>query len=70
MKGKAEDGILVNLNGGLGEDTFTDSSAVEGMKHKTRIFDTERGNDFYFGTEAKDMTTDDVRVHAYDREGN
>ncbi|WP_161891205.1 hypothetical protein [Pontibacter russatus] len=70
VKGQAEDGILVNLNGGLGEDTFTDSSAVEGWKHMTRIYDTERGNDFYFGTEAKDMTTDDVRVHAYDREGN
>lgn len=70
VKGKVDEGILVKLNGGLGEDTFTDSSSVSGWKRMTRIYDTERGNEFYFGTEAKDMTTDDVRVHAYDREGN
>ncbi|WP_345163768.1 hypothetical protein [Pontibacter saemangeumensis] len=70
VKGSVQDGILVNIYGGLGEDTIADSSEVAGLKRKTRIYDTPRGNELYFGTEAKDMTTDDVRVHAYDREGN
>ncbi len=70
VKGKAKRGIMVNIFGGLGEDTIADSSAVTGWKSMTRIYDTARGNKLYFGTEAKDMTTRDVRVHAYDREGN
>lgn len=70
VKGNVQDGIMVKIYGGLGEDLIADSSAVEGFKKITRIYDTDRGNEIYFGSEAKDMTTDDVRVHAYDREGN
>ena len=70
LSGQADESILVKIYGGLGEDEITDNSSVSGLKKYTRIYDTERGNEINFGTEAKDMTTKDVRVHAYDREGN
>ena len=70
LSGKVKDGILVKVYGGLGEDKITDKSSVTGWKKYTEIYDTERGNKIYFGTEAKDKTTRDVRVHAFDREGN
>lgn len=70
VKGNADHGILINIYGGLGEDIIADSSEVSDWKKRTRIYDTARGNVLYFGSEARDMTTRDVRVHAYDREGN
>ncbi|TPE43201.1 hypothetical protein [Pontibacter mangrovi] len=70
LTGKVNQSILVKIYGGLGEDEMADSSAVSGWKKYTYIFDTDRGNDIYLGSEAKDKTTSDVRVHAYDREGN
>lgn len=70
VKGKVDDAIPLKIYGGLGEDVIADSSAVAGWKKLTRIYDTERGNEIHFGSEAQDRTTRDVRVHAYDREGN
>lgn len=70
IEGDVADGILVEVYGGLGEDEITDKSAVKGWRKMTHIYDTERGNEIDFGTEAKDLTTRDVKVHAYDREGN
>ena len=70
LEGGVAEGILVEVFGGLGEDRITDKSSVEGWRKMTHIYDTERGNEINFGTEAKDLTTRDVRVHAYDREGN
>lgn len=70
VKGKVDKAIPLKVYGGLGEDIITDSSSVAGLKKLTRIYDTERGNELYFGSEAQDRTTRDVRVHAYDREGN
>ncbi|WP_242928250.1 hypothetical protein [Pontibacter vulgaris] len=70
VDGDVQDAILVKIYGGLGEDKITDNSHVAGRKKMTQIYDTERGNEILFGTEAKDFTTRDVRVHAYDREGN
>lgn len=70
VKGKVDDAIPLKIYGGLGEDIITDSSSVSGWKKLTRIYDTERGNKIFFGSEAQDRTTRDVRVHAYDREGN
>ncbi|MDO6392201.1 hypothetical protein Q4E40_18850 [Pontibacter sp. BT731] len=70
VEGDVAEGILVEVYGGLGEDEITDKSTVEGWRKMTHIYDTERGNEIDFGTEAKDLTTRDVRVHAYDREGN
>lgn len=70
LEGDVGKGILVAVYGGLGEDEITDKSAVKGWRKYTHIYDTERGNDIDCGTEAKDLTTRDVRVHAYNREGN
>ncbi|PKV75685.1 hypothetical protein [Pontibacter ramchanderi] len=70
IEGDVAEGILVEVYGGLGEDEIVDRSSVKGWRKMTHIYDTERGNKIDFGTEAKDFTTRDVRVHAYDREGN
>ncbi|WP_299759708.1 hypothetical protein [uncultured Pontibacter sp.] len=70
LTGNVQESILVKIYGGLGEDEITDKSSVSGWKKYTQVYDTERGNEIIFGKETKDMTTDDVRVHAYDREGN
>ncbi|NDK54297.1 hypothetical protein [Pontibacter fetidus] len=70
VEGNVQQSIPVKIYGGLGEDEITDNSSVQGFKKLTEVYDTERGNKLYFGTEAKDHTTRDVRVHAYDREGN
>ncbi len=70
VSGDVAKSIPVTIYGGLGEDKVVDSSSVSGWKKYTQVYDTERGNEFTFGSEARDRTTDDVRVHAYDREGN
>ncbi|MBC5991339.1 hypothetical protein [Pontibacter cellulosilyticus] len=70
LTGNVQEGILVKIYGGLGSDEITDNSSVQGWKKYTEVYDTERGNEIVFGTEAKDKTTRDVRVHAFDREGN
>ncbi|RIJ41900.1 hypothetical protein [Pontibacter oryzae] len=70
ITGNVRESIPVKAYGGLGEDKIIDSSVVKGWKKYTLIYDTSRGNEIIFGSEAKDMTTDDVRVHAFDREGN
>lgn len=70
LEGNVGYGILIEVYGGLGADIITDKSSVKGRRKRTHIYDTERGNEIDFGTEAKDFTTRDVRVHAYDQEGN
>jgi hypothetical protein len=70
IEGNVADGILVEVYGGLGADEIIDRSSVKGRRKMTHVYDTERGNEIDFGTEAKDFTTRDVRVHAYDQEGN
>ena len=70
LTGRVNDGIPIKVYGGLGDDEITDKSSVQGWKKYTEIYDTERGNEIEFGTEAKDKTTRDVKVHAFDREGN
>ncbi|GAB3196493.1 hypothetical protein GCM10027293_09090 [Pontibacter aydingkolensis] len=70
LSGNVKEGILVKVYGGLGDDEITDRSSVQGWKKYTEVYDTERGNEIEFGSETKDKTTRDVRVHAFDREGN
>ncbi len=70
VEGAVGKSIRINIYGGLGEDKITDRSSVRGWRSYTYIYDTARGNKIDFGTEAKDKTTSDVRVHAYDREGH
>jgi hypothetical protein len=70
VTGNVNQAIRIKIYGGLGADKIVDRSSVKGWKKYTEIYDTERGNEIEFGTEAKDKTTRDVRVHAFDREGN
>ncbi len=70
VEGNVNKSISLKIYGGRGEDEISDRSVVKGWSKQTRIYDTERGNELYFGTEAQDKTTSDVKVHAYDREGN
>jgi len=69
ISGKAEKGTLVEIYGGLGEDEITDTSHVKGWKKLTLVFDTANGTKLNLGSEAKDKTTSDVAVHAFNREG-
>ncbi|TXK46385.1 hypothetical protein FVR03_10900 [Pontibacter qinzhouensis] len=70
VEGFVNNAIPIEIYGGLGEDKISERSSVKSWKKKTSIFDTERGNSIIFGSEGRDRTTRDVRVHAYDREGN
>ncbi|MBC5773281.1 hypothetical protein H8S95_04325 [Pontibacter sp. KCTC 32443] len=70
VEGTVKKSIPVKIYGGLGEDAITDNSDVAGRRKMTEVYDTERGTILNLGTEARNRTTRDVRVHAYDREGN
>ncbi|WP_439881632.1 hypothetical protein ACSX1A_00445 [Pontibacter sp. MBLB2868] len=69
VNGKVGKGIKVNIFGGRGEDEITDTSDVKGWKNKTWVYDTKRGTVLNGGPTTKDKRTNDVRIHAFDREG-
>lgn len=69
LEGQVNKGIKINIIGGLGQDRVVDKSYVKGRSKKTYVFDTRLGNELELGKEAKNMTTKDVAVHAFDREG-
>lgn len=70
VKGDVKKGIRVVIVGGEGEDEIKDESKVRNQRRKTIVYDTRRGNEIEFGPKTVDKTTRDVRVHAFDREGN
>ncbi|MBF8961938.1 hypothetical protein I0P70_01660 [Pontibacter sp. FD36] len=70
VSGEVNKGIRVVIVGGRGEDEIKDKSRVNSWRRKTIVYDTKRGNEIEFGPETVDKTTRDVRVHAFDREGN
>ena len=69
LTGNASKGLLVKIYGGEGKDKLRDHSFVKGYKNKTKVYDTERGNDFEFGPETEDLTTSDPRILYFDRTG-
>jgi hypothetical protein len=69
ITGKVNKGIKVKIVGGLGEDEIFDDSDVKGSRNKTLVYDTKRGTNLHSGPTTKDKRTNDVRVHAFDREG-
>ncbi|PVY41803.1 hypothetical protein [Pontibacter virosus] len=69
VSGEVNKGIRIVIVGGRGEDEIKDSSNVKSWRRKTIVYDTKRGNEIEFGPETVDKTTNDVRVHAFDREG-
>ncbi|WP_242919387.1 hypothetical protein [Pontibacter liquoris] len=70
IEGQVDNAIPLAVYGGLGEDKIIDRSSVAGWKKMTSVYDTERGTEIIPGPETRVLTTRDVRVHAYDREGN
>lgn len=69
VSGEVEKGIKVVIVGGRGEDEIKDKSKVKSGSKKTWVYDTKRGTELEAGPETKNKTTNDVRVHAFDREG-
>lgn len=69
VSGKVGKGIKIKIVGGRGEDEIRDTSDVKGWKNFTWVYDTKRGTELEAGPTTKDKRTNDVRVHAFDREG-
>ncbi|WP_162052035.1 hypothetical protein [Pontibacter pamirensis] len=69
VSGEVGKGIKIEIYGGRGEDEIKDTSKVGGWGKKTWVYDTKRGTELEAGPETKDKLTNDVRVHAFDREG-
>ena len=69
ISGKVNRGIKIKIYGGRGEDEIEDKSDVKRGGKKTWVYDTKRGTELEVGPTTKDKRTNDVRVHAFDREG-
>ncbi|MDX5418412.1 MAG: hypothetical protein LPK07_05530 [Hymenobacteraceae bacterium] len=69
VSGDVRKGVKVVIVGGRGEDEIKDTSNVRSWGKKTWVYDTKRGTELEAGPTTKDKRTDDVRVHAFDREG-
>jgi hypothetical protein len=69
ISGQANQGIKVNIYGGMGEDEVKDNSSVQGMSRKTRVYDTKQGIEVEKSKETRLRKKRSVKVHAFDREG-
>lgn len=67
VSGETNQGILVRIIGGTGEDIIKDGSTVSGLAKKTKVYDTKKGNNLELGTEAKDLTSNRANVNNYNR---
>ncbi|MBS1597934.1 MAG: BamA/TamA family outer membrane protein [Bacteroidetes bacterium] len=66
IEGKTHKGILVRVVGGTGEDKVIDSSSVDGLVHKTKIYD-DQNNIFNVGTESREFISHDSLKNEYNR---
>ncbi len=69
ITGDVKKGIKLRLIGGLGKDTFIDSSYVQIGGKKTFVYDDLRKNTVQAGKETKDKRTNIARYNIYDRRG-
>ncbi|MBC5993253.1 hypothetical protein [Pontibacter cellulosilyticus] len=69
ISGKVNEGIKIEIYGGRGEDEIKDESEVKRGGKKTWVYDTKRGTELEAGPTTKDKRKNDVRLHAFDREG-
>ncbi|GAB3199926.1 hypothetical protein ABID22_003917 [Pontibacter aydingkolensis] len=69
ISGKVNQGIKIKIYGGRGEDEIKDTSEVKNGGKKTWVYDTRRGTELEAGPTTKDKRKNDVRLHAFDREG-
>lgn len=66
VKGEADDGILIRMIGGDGDDAFSDESRVAGASRLTRIYDTIEQTTVDPGPETKSYVSSDPRVNEYE----
>lgn len=64
VSGKA---IKMRVIGGKGNDSYTDSSEIGGIRRKTFFYDQRGQYTIYRSNETRDMTSDDPAVNEYDR---
>lgn len=70
VTGKVDKSIKINIVGGLGKDKIGDYSNVTGSQKSTIIFDTQEGNEIFWGPSSENKTLKaDLSVHNFDREG-
>ncbi len=67
VNGDVDKGIVVRIIGGNNEDIITDKSHVSGLKKHTIVYDTDTGNTFTLGSEAKTKVSEHPDVNFYDR---
>ena len=68
-KGSSKKGIRIRLIGGMGKDTFVDSSLVQSGAKKTVVYDDLAENVVLEGKETNDKRTGLYRYNIYDRRG-
>ncbi|GAB2941997.1 hypothetical protein GCM10027048_03080 [Hymenobacter coalescens] len=70
LRGQVSRSPRIDIYGGPGEDSVTDSSRVAGPGKKTRFYDTRRNNSVEASRELNIKTTRGVASHAFDRDGS
>ena len=66
ITGTVNKGILIRAIGGLGKDEFVDHSAVKGVSRKTKIYDSEEGNQLKASAETQDNRSNDRDKNIFD----
>src|SRR5690606_322110 len=69
ISGHVDKSPIIRVIGGLGKDTFIDSSAVKQGGKKTLVYDDMRKNTVIPSQETKDKRTPISRYNIYDRRG-
>ena len=70
VEGDVGKGIKIRAIGGAGEDTFIDHARVHGVRRLSHFYDTETGNTWDVGDEAKlTRSDDDPSVNFYTPQG-
>ncbi|MFC6997141.1 metallophosphoesterase [Rufibacter roseus] len=69
VNGTVDDGIMIRIIGGEGNDTIIDRSVVKGWGAKTKVYDnSEEENVISWGPETEDKTQPFREVNLYDRD--
>jgi hypothetical protein len=69
ITGKVRKSIDIEIYGGDGNDIISDKSEVNGLRKRTKIFDTIDGNTIEFGKESEDKTSANPGILDFDRSG-
>lgn len=71
VKGKVDNGIIINIYGGQGYDKIRDESWVQGYRKKTKVYDIKgrEENEIIPSEETEDRTSYDPEIVYYDRVG-